>query len=177
MVTNSKLHMGSFLLSLFFASTLAISSVSASNGKTFYEILTQSGLPGGLLPDSVKDFSFSSKDGSFVVELEKSCYVQFENLVNYDQNITGTIKYGSITNLDGIKVKRFLLWRDVDEIRVDLPPSDFIYFHLGLINKKLDAGQFKTVHSCKDGLSSQGSWKDILKVPTPINEVPMLLTE
>ncbi|XP_042480223.1 uncharacterized protein LOC122061104 [Macadamia integrifolia] len=176
MVLYSKLHMGSFLLFLFFASSLAISSVSASNGMTVYEILTQYGLPSGLLPDSVKNFSHTD-DGSFVVELEKPCYVQFGNLISYAQKITGTIKYGSITKLDGIKVKRFLLWLDVDEIRVDLPPSDFIYFQVGFINKKLDAGQFKTVRSCKDGLSCHGSWKDILKVPTPIKEVPMLLTE
>ncbi|XP_043690702.1 uncharacterized protein LOC122641511 [Telopea speciosissima] len=172
----SKLHMGSFLLFLFFASALAISSVSASNGITVYEILTQYGLPRGLLPDSVKKFSHT-EDGNFVVELEKPCYIQFENMVSYDQKITGTIKYGSITNLDGIKVKRFFLWLDVQEIRVDLPPSGFVYFQVGLINKKLDAGQFQTVQSCKDGLSCQGFWKDILKVPTPIKEVPMLLTE
>ncbi|XP_043692067.1 uncharacterized protein LOC122642610 isoform X1 [Telopea speciosissima] len=176
MVPCSKLLMGFILLFLFVASALGISSVSSSNGTTVYEILTQHGLPSGLLPDSVKNFSISD-DGSFVVELEKPCYVQFEYLVYYDQKITGTINIGSITNLDGIEVRRFFLWLDVDEIRVDLPPSDYIYFQVGIINKKLDADQFQTVHACKDGLSRQGSWKDILKVATPINEVPMLLTE
>ncbi|KAJ4978576.1 hypothetical protein NE237_009356 [Protea cynaroides] len=171
-----KSIMGFFLVFLLFASVLSISSVSVSNGTTVYEIMSQHGLPSGLLPNSVKNFSISD-DGSFVVELKKPCYVQFDYLVYYDQKITGKLNYGSITNLDGIEVKRFFLWLDVDEIRVDLPQTDYIYFQVGIINKRLDAGQFRTVHECMDGLSRQGFWKDILKVATPINEIPMLLTE
>lgn len=98
------------------------------------------------------------------MEFEKPCYVHFEYLVYYDRRITGTLKYGSITNLDGIQVQRFFLWLDVDEIRMDVPPSGYIYFQVGFINKKLEIGQFQTVHSCKDGVSCQESWKDLLKV-------------
>ncbi|KAG2312900.1 hypothetical protein Bca52824_024457 [Brassica carinata] len=43
-----------------------------------------------------------------------------------------TIGYGSITSS-----------------KVNLPPSDYIYFKVGFINKKLDIFQFKIVHSCK----------------------------
>ncbi|CAL8993042.1 unnamed protein product [Prunus brigantina] len=41
----------------------------------------------------------------------------------------------------------------MDEIRVDLLPSDSIYFIVGIINKKLDVNQFQNVHSCRSGLS------------------------
>ncbi|KAF8403951.1 hypothetical protein HHK36_012058 [Tetracentron sinense] len=163
MLLRSKPLLGFLLFSMFFASTFAISSVSVSNGTTVYEILTDFGLPSGLLPDSVKDFSLSD-DGSFVVDLEKPCYIQFDYLVYYDRRITGTLKYGSITHLNGIEVQRFLLWLNVDEIRVDLPPSDSIYFQVGWINKKLDVDQFQTVHSCRKGISCQGYWKDLLKI-------------
>lgn len=65
-------------------------------------------------------------------------------------------------------MKRFFIWLDVDEIKVDLPPSDSIYFKVGFINKKLDIDQFKTVHSCDDNGVSGGScgdsWKSFFEV-------------
>ncbi|KAH1072861.1 hypothetical protein J1N35_025189 [Gossypium stocksii] len=82
--------------------------------------------------------------------LESPCYIQFEYLVYYEKTITGKLGYGSITDLEGIQVQRFFLRFDVNEIKVDLPPSDSIYFQVGFINKKLDVDQFKTIHSCRD---------------------------
>ncbi|XP_015167757.1 uncharacterized protein [Solanum tuberosum] len=77
--------------------------------------------------------------------IKKPCYVEFEYLVYYPDKVTG-----SITDLDGIKVERFLLWYSVNEIRVDLPSSGNIYFQVGFINKKLDIKQFDTPRSCQD---------------------------
>ncbi|KAK6925735.1 Protein of unknown function DUF538 [Dillenia turbinata] len=143
-----------FLISLYL---LPISSsisllTNLSDNTTVYEILPKFGLPKGLLPDSVSDYALTD-DGSFVVTLPKPCYVQFDYLVYYESQITGQLKYGSIKNLKGIQVQRFFLWFDVDEIKVDLPPSDNIYFQVGLINKKLDAGQFQSIHSCRDSVA------------------------
>ncbi|PWA81558.1 hypothetical protein CTI12_AA186360 [Artemisia annua] len=75
---------------------------------------------------------------------------QFDYLVYYASTITGKLNVGSITDLSGIQVKRFLFWFNVDEIKVDLPSSDSIYFSVGIINKKLDIDQFETVRSCTD---------------------------
>lgn len=92
----------------------------------------------------------------------------------YDKQITGCLGFGSITDLDGIEVKKFFLWLDVNEIKVDLPPNDSIYFQVGFVNKELDIQQFETVHSCKDnGLGCSS----LLKMPTPTREMPTLLTE
>ncbi|XP_077210414.1 uncharacterized protein LOC143845893 [Tasmannia lanceolata] len=160
----------------FFSSTFADSAISESNNTTVYELLPQFGLPSGLLPDSVQNFSLSD-DGKFVVELEKPCYIQFDYLVYYDRRITGTIKYGSISDLKGIQVKRLFLWFDVDEIKVDLPPSDSIYFEVGWITKKLQIAQFKDVRSCKDKGLLQGVCKGLLRVPAPVREATLLITE
>jgi|UniRef100_A0A2N9J761 hypothetical protein len=163
MVPNPKPH----LIFVFFLSILTSSCLSHSDtDPTVYEILPQFGLPSGLLPDSVTNYSLSTSDGQFVVNLAKPCYIQFDYLVYYDTTISGKLSYGSITNLKGIQVQRFFLWLGVDEIRVDLPPSDSIYFQVGLINKKLDLGQFKTVHSCRAGFSENctGSWRSFLQV-------------
>ena len=146
------------LLSLLLFSLPLLSSAAdspASNGTTIYELLPMFGLPPGLLPDTVRSFSLS-RNGRFQVELESPCYVDFEYLVYYDTNITGVIKYGGIDELKGIQVRRFLLWFDVDAIKVDLPPSDYIYFEVGWITKKLRVDQFQTVHSCyKEKLSDR----------------------
>lgn len=125
-------------------------ALSVTDQPTVYQILEKYGLPSGLLPDSVKSYTLSSDDGSFEVELEKPCYIQFDYLVYYDSKITGKLNFGSITDLDGIQVKKFFFWLSVDEIRVDLPSSDNIYFSVGIINKKLDIDQFETVHACTD---------------------------
>ncbi|KAF3534374.1 hypothetical protein DY000_02037875 [Brassica cretica] len=69
------------------------------------------------------------------------------------------ISYGSVTKLEGIQVKRLFIWVDVDEIKVDLPSTDSIYFKVGFINKKLGIDQFKTVHSCGVSGSCGSSWK------------------
>ncbi|CAI0409896.1 unnamed protein product [Linum tenue] len=70
-------------------------------------------------------------------------------------------------DLEGIQVQKFFLWLDVDEIKVDLPPADSIYFHVGFINKKLDVDQFETVHSCRDGVSGASCkrfWERVIEV-------------
>ncbi|XP_011089117.1 uncharacterized protein LOC105170170 isoform X2 [Sesamum indicum] len=138
---------------------------------TVYDLLPKYGLPRGLLPDSVLDYTLS-EDGDFEVTLENPCYIDFDYLVYYDKKITGKLSIGSITELKGIQVQRFyFLWFDVDEIRVDLPPSDSIYFTVGIINKKLDVDQFLTVRSCKDKAVT------LRELPTSMEDIPILVTE
>lgn len=172
------------LISFFISIAIVPSrAVSSSDTPTVYEVLAKYGLPGGLLPDSVVNYTLST-DGDFVVQLEKPCYVNFEYLVYYEKTITGVLHYGSIICLKGIQVKRFLFWFDVNEIRVDLPPNDSIYFQVGFINKKLDIDQFKTVHSCGDSVKAScfRSFKGALQVPVDktadlSNEIQMLAAE
>lgn len=122
------------------------------------------------------------EDGNFEVFLKAPCYVEFEYLVYYDEKITGKLGIGSITKLKGIEVKRFFIWFNVNEIRVDLPPpSDSVYFQIGVINKKLDMHQFETIHSCmKNGVlfsSCGGSLRQVVqKLPAPVN-LQMLVAE
>ncbi|KAJ7980553.1 Protein of unknown function, DUF538 [Quillaja saponaria] len=179
MASHPKSHFGLTLLSIcfiFFISNLP--SLSDSQTSRVYDILQRFGLPSGLLPDSVSSYTLSD-DGGFVVVLGKPCYVKFDYLVYYEKTITGKLSYGSITDLKGIQVQRLFLWFDVDEIRVDLPPSGHIYFQVGIINKKLDIDQFKTIHSCRDGVSGScfGSLKRVLQLPGPVDEIQMLITE
>lgn len=165
MAPNQKPHLGFALFLLLFISIPITSSLSLSDAPTVFEMLPKFGLPSGLLPDCVTDYSLSD-DGRFVVHLNQTCYVEFDYLVYYEKTVTGKLSYGSISDLKGIQVQRLFFWFNVDEIKVDLPPSENIYFQVGIINKKLDVGQFKTVHSCRDELSasSLGTWKRVIEV-------------
>ncbi|KAM0952085.1 hypothetical protein DsansV1_C03g0032681 [Dioscorea sansibarensis] len=149
------------LLLLSVASGLAFASRPAltSNGTSIYDLLPKYGLPPGLLPDTVINYTLFD-DGSFVIDLAGPCYIEFDYLVYYQPRITGTVHYGSIDDLKGIQVRRFLIWFDVDSIKVDLPPANFIYFQVGWITRKLTVGQFETVHSCQDNALGFGRIKD-----------------
>ncbi|KAK8643196.1 hypothetical protein V6N13_012502 [Hibiscus sabdariffa] len=178
---NSSPHLGLALIYLIFLFSIPKSIWGLEPqpaAPTVWEILPKYGLPGGLLPSTVTDYVLHD-DGRFIVMLDSPCYIQFEYLVYYEKTITGKLGYGSITDLKGIQVKRFFLWLGVDEIKVDLPPSDSIYFQVGFINKKLDVDQFKTVHSCRDEVSGscEYSWKSVLQLPMPTKEIQMLITE
>ncbi|XP_010454276.1 PREDICTED: uncharacterized protein LOC104736054 [Camelina sativa] len=172
-----------FSLTLFTPTIHSLNEPDPDSISTVYELLPKYGLPSGLLPDNVTNFTLSD-DGRFVVHLPDSCEIEFDYLVRYDKTISGRIGYGSITELKGIEVRRFFIWLDVDEIKVDLPPSDSIYFKVGFINKKLDIDQFKTVRSCHDngvsGSSCGDSWKSFLekgKILGMMDEAEMLITE
>uniref|UniRef100_A0A7N0UF87 Uncharacterized protein n=1 Tax=Kalanchoe fedtschenkoi TaxID=63787 RepID=A0A7N0UF87_KALFE len=180
-MTNPLLHRNTLLSAILLLSATATASASASDqsNATVYDMLPKFGLPSGLLPSSVTSYSYSPSDGRFEVHLDRPCYIQFDYLVYYDRRITGKLKYGSITDLNGIQVQKFFLWLSVDEIRVDLPPSDYIYFQVGVINKKLDVSQFQTVHACRNKalVPCDGSWKSLIQPVTVSKDVEMLLTE
>lgn len=133
-----------------------IIQASITTYSSIYELLPIFGLPSGLFPDSVENYDFDFEDGYLEVELQdQPCYVQLdEYLISYDRIIKGTLKIGSITNIEGIKIKSHWIWIDVKGIMVDLPPNDNIYLQFGLFNHKLDAQQFWTLHSC----ASSNKW-------------------
>ncbi|KAM1342807.1 hypothetical protein ACFX2F_007080 [Malus domestica] len=88
-------------------------------------------------PDWNKSPSRSLHSVRFIVVLPKTCYIQFDYLVYYEKTITGKLTYGAIIYLNEIQVQRFLFWFDADEIRIDLPLSDSIYFIVGIITDSI----------------------------------------
>ncbi|KAG6503981.1 uncharacterized protein LOC121987608 [Zingiber officinale] len=125
------------LLSLFFPSSLsaavtAKSSALPSNSSTVYDILQEYNLPPGILPDTVKSFSVAS-NGYFVIDLYGECYVDFEYVVYYAPRVSGFLgsSSGSVSNLEGVQIRSYLIWYDVSYIKVDLPYSDFVYIQFG----------------------------------------------
>ncbi|KAK1644719.1 hypothetical protein QYE76_062524 [Lolium multiflorum] len=122
---------------------------SEKNG-TLYDLLPLYGLPAGLFPSTVTAFSLAD-NGSLTVDLAGPCSVHFEYLTSFDARVTGVLRYGSLTDLQGVQVRRFLIWFDVVRVKVDLPPPPrYVYLDIGWITRKLPAADFEAVHDCED---------------------------
>ncbi|KAK1644804.1 hypothetical protein QYE76_062609 [Lolium multiflorum] len=122
----------------------------AEKNGTLYELLPLYGLPAGLFPSTVTAFSLAD-NGSLAVDLAGPCSVHFEYLTSFDARVTGVLRYGSLTDLQGVQVRRFLIWFDVVRVKVDLPPPPrYVYLDIGWITRKLPASDFEAVHDCED---------------------------
>ncbi|XP_037428852.1 uncharacterized protein LOC119294712 [Triticum dicoccoides] len=122
-----------------------------AKNKTIYELLPLFGLPAGVFPANVTAFSLAG-NGSLAVDLAGPCYVHFEYLTYFEPRVTGVLRYGSLTELEGVQVRRFLVWFSVVRVKVDLPPPPrFVYLDIGWITRKLPAADFQSVHACEAG--------------------------
>lgn len=74
--------------------------------------------------------------------------LSYLQLAYYDSNITGTLKFGAISNLDGIETKQLFVWLPVTGIYVDVPATPYIYFEVGVLTKRLALATFETPPKC-----------------------------
>ncbi|GJN23671.1 hypothetical protein PR202_gb11337 [Eleusine coracana subsp. coracana] len=117
---------------------------------TLAELLPLYGLPPGIFPSTVTSFSLAT-NGSLVVDLAGPCYVHFEFLTYFEPRVTGVLRYGSLTDLSGVQVRRYLVWFNVIRVKVDLPPPPrYVYLDIGWITRKLPAADFQSIHACED---------------------------
>lgn len=112
-----------------------------------YKTLQGYGLPSGLFPKGITNFSLSD-DGSFVASLNQSCTAKLDNAVKYNATITGALSPGQIGSISGVSAQDLFLWFPVLDIRVDLPSSGVIYFNVGVVNKRLAVSLFDTPPDC-----------------------------
>lgn len=112
-----------------------------------YETLQAHGLPSGLFPKGISNFSLSD-DGVFVATLNRSCTAKLDNAVKYNATITGALSYGQIGAISGVSAQDLFLWFPVLGIRVDVPSSGVIYFDVGVVNKRLAVSLFDTPPDC-----------------------------
>ncbi|KAI3461804.1 hypothetical protein Pfo_018467 [Paulownia fortunei] len=136
------------LAALFICSSLlSVATSDEASGSSIYEVLTVHGLPMGLLPKGVRNFSLDNS-GKFEVHLDRACNAKFENELHYDMNVSGTLRYGQIDGLSGISAQDLFLWFPVIEIRVDIPSSGLIYFNVGVVSKQFSLSSFETPRDC-----------------------------
>lgn len=134
------------MASLETASTRGIQS-KTTPPRSVYDVLRAHGLPMGLLPKGVKNFTLDD-DGRFEAYLEQACSAKFESKLHYDRNVSGRLSYGQIGNLTGISAQELFLWFPVKGIRVDVPSSGLIYFDVGVVFKQFSLSLFESPPDC-----------------------------
>ncbi|KAK4419725.1 hypothetical protein Salat_2385400 [Sesamum alatum] len=136
------------VLALFVFSLVSpMADSNEASESSIYDVLKLHGLPMGLLPKGVKNFSLDNS-GKFEVHLDQACNAKFENELHYDMNVTGTLSFGQIDGLSGISAQDLFLWFPVKEIRVDIPSSGLIYFDVGVVSKQFSLSSFETPRDC-----------------------------
>ncbi|XWS73434.1 hypothetical protein CRYUN_Cryun02cG0128000 [Craigia yunnanensis] len=143
-------------LTLFFQTHLSFSTTDptvdhglplSSSTSDVHDLLPTYGLPKGILPNIVKSYTLSPT-GDFTVNLESTCYVQFDQLVYYEKTIRGKLSYGAVHDVSGIQAKKLFLWLPVTGIEVD-KNSGMVQFFVGPLSETLPAKQFEDIPVCK----------------------------
>ncbi|KMT10089.1 hypothetical protein BVRB_5g118520 [Beta vulgaris subsp. vulgaris] len=114
---------------------------------SIYQVLESEGLPMGLFPKGVTNFTVG-EDGRFEVYLDQACDAKFESELHYETSVAGQLSFGQIGNLSGISAQDLFLWFPVKGIRVDIPSSGVIYFDVGVVRKQFSLSLFETPRDC-----------------------------
>ncbi|GLJ32735.1 hypothetical protein SUGI_0659020 [Cryptomeria japonica] len=125
---------------------LVLGTFAEENG-TVYDVLKNHGLPVGLLPKGVKNYTLHD-DGQLEVFLEQPCFAKFENRVYFKNVIKGNLSYGQLAGVAGLEQQELFLWFPVKGIRVDIPNSGFIYFDVGVVYKQFVLSLFESPPDC-----------------------------
>ncbi|XP_039027845.1 uncharacterized protein LOC120161702 [Hibiscus syriacus] len=144
-ITNYSLFPVLLLIFFLFLNFLAAQS---SSPPSIYDHLKHNGLPEGILPKGVTDFSTDPETNRFQVNLTQPCNSDSEIQFHYDLNITGPLSFGKIANLSGVFQQELFLWFPVTGIRVDDPASGLINFDVGVVNKQFSFSLFETPLDC-----------------------------
>ncbi|CAI0458464.1 unnamed protein product [Linum tenue] len=115
------------LLLCLFLSISTDAAAAAANAPTIYDYLNKNGLPIGLFPEGITNFSVDSATGRFQINLTQPCNIKLENQLHYDFKISGLLSLG--------KIQELFLWFPVKGIRVDDPKTGLIHFDVGVVDK------------------------------------------
>ncbi|KAG6514871.1 hypothetical protein ZIOFF_025246 [Zingiber officinale] len=70
-------------------------------------------------PDHSMSFSVASND-YFIIDLYGECYVDFEYVVYYAPRVSGFLGYDSVSNLEGVQIRSYLIWYGVSYIKLEI---------------------------------------------------------
>ncbi|GAB4841516.1 hypothetical protein Ancab_022233 [Ancistrocladus abbreviatus] len=135
------------LISLLWVFQMSSFGAESSDSISIYDALRSHGLPMGLLPKGVKNYTLDDS-GKFMVHLDEACNAKFESELHYDLNVSGRLSFGQIGNLSGISAQELFLWFPVKGIRVDVPSSGLIYFDVGVVYKQFSLSLFESPPDC-----------------------------
>ncbi|KAL1552195.1 hypothetical protein AAHA92_13023 [Salvia divinorum] len=132
----------------------ASAAVNSDSSASFYDVLQSNGLPMGLFPKGISEYSVDHLSGAFELRMlyASPCDAKFETPLRYQCNITGRLRYGQVSDLSGVAAQDLFLWLPVKSIRVDIPSSGLIYFDVGMVFKQFSLSFFETPKECNASL-------------------------
>ncbi|KAD3640210.1 hypothetical protein E3N88_29433 [Mikania micrantha] len=104
-------------------------------------LLTEVGLPNGLLPlEDIEECGYNKDNGFVWLRQKKRKEHKFEKvgrLTRYANEVTAYVEKSKIKKLTGVKTKELMMWINLSEISVDDPPT-------GKITFRTPSGLFRT---------------------------------
>uniref|UniRef100_A0ACD6A6C9 Uncharacterized protein n=1 Tax=Avena sativa TaxID=4498 RepID=A0ACD6A6C9_AVESA len=113
---------------------------------TAYEMLKRYDFPPGILPEGAQSYTIRP-DGSFQVNFPEDCHFRVAKQYNvrYSTRVAGTIQNGSISGLEGVKVKIIFAWIRIDEVGRD---GDELTLKAGPISQSFPVDVFSVSPQC-----------------------------
>jgi hypothetical protein len=113
---------------------------------TAYEMLGRYGFPAGILPQGAESY-YLGPDGSFQVNFPNDCSFRVSKhyRLHYSSRIAGNIQNGSISGLEGVKVKIVFAWIGIKDVGLD---GGELRMHAGSVSKSFSVDNFYTSPQC-----------------------------
>jgi hypothetical protein len=112
---------------------------------TAYEMLKRYDFPPGILPEGAESYVVRP-DGSFQVNFPNDCHFRVAKYkVRYSTRVAGNIQNGSISSLEGVKVKIVFAWVGIGEVGRD---GDELRLKAGPISKSFPVHDFSASPQC-----------------------------
>jgi hypothetical protein len=143
----------SALLLLGLSASLApfASAAAPYDPPTVPELMDQFGLPRALLPETAQRYLLHD-DGTFELFLDDGCVVEAGSYrVGYDIKLSGTVSPGSVTGLEGVRVRVLFAWVPITGVEA---AGGEVTVHIGPIRKSFPAVGFKSSPRCMIGLAA-----------------------
>uniref|UniRef100_A0ACD5Y1G2 Uncharacterized protein n=1 Tax=Avena sativa TaxID=4498 RepID=A0ACD5Y1G2_AVESA len=125
-----------------------LTATSANNPRTMhtaYNMVQKYGFPPGIIPEGVQTYELR-QDGSFEVRLSNECSPHVGGFkIRYSSRIAGNIQNGSISGLEGVKVKIAIPWISIRKVSRD---GDELRVRAGRITRSFPVGDFSTSPHC-----------------------------
>ncbi|KAK3127317.1 hypothetical protein QOZ80_7AG0571370 [Eleusine coracana subsp. coracana] len=128
---------------------------NAGNGSSIHKLLTDHGLPGGLLPRGVQSYTMDESNGLLEARLSAPCYATYDNgnLAYFDTVVRGNLSVGALRGVEGLAQEELFVWLPVKGIVVDDHQPGVILFDIGYAHKSLSKSLFEDPPDCKPSAS------------------------
>ncbi|KQJ82840.1 uncharacterized protein LOC100832836 [Brachypodium distachyon] len=134
-----------FLLLLLLLSLTSSTSTAPYDPPTVPELMDRFGLPRALLPDTARRYLLHD-DGSFELFLDDGCEVEVAGYsVLYGIKLSGAVAPGSVTGLEGVRVRVLFVWVPVTGVEVG---GGVVTLRVGPVRKSFPVVGFKASPRC-----------------------------